>query len=234
MLKLENIRCRRGSGAQAFTLEVPELRLDRGELVAVTGDSGCGKSTLLEILGLVLRPQQAGAFAWHTQNEQIDDIAALWRRQAQRELARIRAERIGFVLQTGGLLPYLTVRENIVVNRRLLGLPAADEAIDELVDALDIGHLLAKKPQQLSIGERQRTAIGRALAHKPALLLADEPTAALDPRRADAVLALLVELVRHTRTTTVIATHARAWIGQLGVREIRAEPGSGGFASRFA
>jgi putative ABC transport system ATP-binding protein len=206
-------------------------------MVAVTGASGSGKSTLLEILGLVLRPQQVGVFSWHEHKSNgTDDIAALWRHRARDALARIRARRIGFVLQTGGLLPYLSVRENLVVNRRLLGLPAEDETVTDLVDQLEITRLIDKKPHQLSIGERQRVSIGRALAHGPALLLADEPTAALDPRLGERVMALMVELVRRTGTTTMIATHERAWIGRFDPREIRAEPTTtdgAGYVSRL-
>jgi putative ABC transport system ATP-binding protein len=225
MLRIEQLYCSRGRGSQAFTLEIPQLCLHRGETVAVTGASGSGKSTFLEVLGLVLRPQRADVFSWHDAGPSgDDDIAGLWRHRAHRVLARIRAGRIGFVLQTGGLLPYLSVAENLVVNRRLLGLPAADGTVATLADRLEITRLLGKKPHQLSIGERQRVSIGRALAHGPALLLADEPTAALDPRLGEQAMALLVELAQRTGATTVIATHEREWIHRLDLREIRAEP----------
>ena len=152
------------------------------------------------------------------------DIANLWRQRFRRELARIRARRIGFVLQTGGLLPYLSVRENVLLNRRLLGLPLTDGALDDIVQKLEIGDLLNKKPGQLSIGQSQRVAIGRALAHTPALLLADEPTSALDPRLADQVMELLVDLVKRFDVTAVIATHEQCRIRTLGLREVRARP----------
>ncbi len=236
MLRLENIHCQRGHGKQAFALEISSLSLAPGEMVAVTGRSGSGKSTLLEILGLVLRPQRADTFSWWSaESKGQEDIADLWRREDQRRLAAIRARRIGFVLQTGGLLPYLNVRENIAINRRLLGLPSADVSTRPLARKLEIDHLLDKKPWQLSIGERQRVAIARALAHGPSLLLADEPTAALDPRLADTVMALIVELVRKTETTAVIATHERDRVRRAGAREVRAvalENGAG-YASRF-
>jgi putative ABC transport system ATP-binding protein len=236
MLRLENIRCQRGQGKQAFSLEIASLSLAPAEMVVITGRSGSGKSTLLEILGLVLRPQRADTFYWWSREENHrQDIAALWRSKDQRRLAAIRARHIGFVLQTGGLLPYLNVRENIAVNRHLLGLSTADVSTRRLAQKLEITHLLEKMPHQLSIGERQRIAIARALAHGPSLLLADEPTAALDPGLADTVMALMVELVAKTETTAVIATHERDRVRHSKAREIRAVPLNDGYgyASRF-
>jgi putative ABC transport system ATP-binding protein len=139
-------------------------------------------------------------------------------------LSRIRARSIGFVLQTGGLLPYLDVGGNISLNRRLLGLPPAGDLIDHLVQALEIDHLRAKKPQQLSIGERQRVSIARALAHQPVLLLADEPTAALDPVLAERVMDLMLGLVNELGSAAVIATHEADRVRAPGVRVLRAMP----------
>jgi len=236
LLKIDNLRFRRGSGEQSFTVEIPHLRLEYGEMIAVTGESGSGKSTVLELLGLVAEPIPGARFDLNHVNDDRSDIADLWRRQSRRELALIRARRIGFVLQTGGLLPYLSVRENILVNRRLLGLPRNDGTLDDIVERLKIGDLLRKKPSQLSIGQSQRVAIGRALAHSPALLLADEPTSALDPRLADQILDLFIELVARLGVTAVIATHEETRVQELGLREVRARPRApaGGYGSVFA
>lgn len=204
-------------------------------MLAVTGESGSGKSTVLELLGLVAEPMPGARFDLTDEDGTPSDIADLWRRRFQRELARIRARSIGFVLQSGGLLPYLSVRDNILINRRLLGMPLDDPILEDIVERLKIGDLLRKKPSQLSVGQQQRAAIGRALAHSPALLLADEPTSALDPRLADQVMELLIDLVRRLGVTAVIATHEQARVKELGLREVKACPRdpADGYGSTF-
>jgi putative ABC transport system ATP-binding protein len=222
LLQIADLRFRRGSGEQSFNVELPELEIKRGEMLAVTGESGSGKSTVLELLGLVAEPMPGARFDLIHEDGTRSNIADLWWRRSQRELARIRACSVGFVLQSGGLLPYLSVRNNILINRRLLGLPLDAPILDDVIERLEIGGLLSKKPAQLSIGQAQRVAIGRALAHSPALLLADEPTSALDPRLADQVMELLIDLVRRLGVTAVIATHEQARVQALGLREVNA------------
>lgn len=221
MLRLDDINCRRGIGTQQFIVNIPSLSIASGETVAITGRSGSGKSTVLEILGLVLCPDSVGSFAWNDAQGNSLDMAELWRGGRDAELSRIRASRIGFVLQTGGLLPYLDVRRNIGLTRRLLGLEPKSDRVDELVDTLGIRHLLARKPYQLSIGERQRVSIVRSLAHNPQLFLADEPTSALDPHLADEVFDLMVAAVQQTGSAAVIVTHDHVRIKAHGLREIR-------------
>ena len=235
LLEIRDLSYRRGSGAQSFSVEIPHLDLASGELVALTGESGSGKSTALEVLGLVAEPRRCTRFLWRSAGREELDIARLWRSRNDAALAAVRAARIGFVLQTGGLLPYLSVAGNIGINRRLLGLPARDRGLDEILERLEILHLLDKKPAQLSVGQHQRAAIGRALAHRPALLLADEPTSALDPRLADNVIDLLIDLVERLGTAAVLATHELARARALGLREIRAVPLEGvpGYGSQF-
>ena len=223
LLQLRGLRLVRGEGDNAFELRLPELAVARGELLAVTGRSGSGKSSLLEVLGLILRPQQAQGFALHLDGI-THDLMALWQRGAQDALATLRAKGFGFVLQTGGLLPFLSVRENLLLPRRLLGLPLDDELVGALPQALGITDVLGKMPAQLSIGERQRVAIARALAHHPPLLLADEPTAALDPEHAQRVFALLIELVRRFHMSAVVVTHDWDLVRQMGLRELRGSP----------
>jgi len=218
-LRLQDVRRRRGD----FVLEVPSLAVARGTCVAVTGPSGSGKSTLLDLLGLVLRPDASTVF------EVGDlDVAALWARDDADGLASVRARRIGYVLQTGGLLPFLDARGNVGLSPRLLG-EAVDEALlARLVDGLGLGGSLRKMPRALSIGERQRVAIARALAHRPALVLADEPTAALDPLQGRRVMELLVALCAELGTTAVIVSHDWELVRSLAVREVRAVPMAGG------
>lgn len=237
VVDIRGIRRRRGSGADAFTLNVPSFRVRRGECVALTGPSGCGKSTMLDLLGLVLRPDAAEVFVLTDPTEGRTDVGALWRSGAGDALARLRATRIGYVLQTGGLLPFLAAGDNVRLSPWLLGAEndRHDALIERLVGALGLGALLAKMPRALSIGERQRVAIARALAHRPTLLLADEPTAALDPGHAIQVMGLLLQLVREFHITAVIVTHDWEMVRSMGLREVRATMASSasGSSSRF-
>ncbi|MFB1491012.1 MULTISPECIES: ABC transporter ATP-binding protein [unclassified Thiocapsa] len=222
LIEATGLGYRYGHGSGSFEVSVPCLSIARGETLAITGESGSGKSTVLELLGLAAPPLPGAHFLWHAAAPV--DVAALWRARAEGALARMRARSIGFVMQTGGLLPFLTVRENIGINRRLLGLPVEDARIAHLVAALEIGALLDRRPAQLSVGQQQRVAIGRALAHGPALVLADEPSSALDPRLADLVLGLLRDLAVESGAAVVIATHEQGRVRALGLREIRARP----------
>jgi putative ABC transport system ATP-binding protein len=228
VLSLRGTTRQRGGDVDGFRLEVPALSVRRGECVAVTGPSGCGKSTLLDLLGLVLKPDRCAAFELTTRDGESLDIARMWENGNRNSLAETRARHIGYVLQTGGLLPFLPAADNIRLSRALLGLDDSDRLIERLAEALKIGHVLAKKPQALSIGERQRVAIARALAHRPAFLLADEPTAALDPGQALQVMKLLLALVQHFRITAIIVSHDWDLVHALGLRQIRAEPVAGG------
>jgi len=224
VLSLKATRRQRGHGADSFLLDVPLFEVARGACLAVTGASGSGKSTLLDLLGLVMRPDTAERFRLSSTAGEGIDVAALWERGDRNGLAAVRARAIGYVLQTGGLLPFLSAAENIRLSRSLLGLEADDGLVARLVDVLGLAGLLRRKPQALSIGERQRVAIARALAHRPALLLADEPTAALDPGQAVTVMRLLLALVREIRCTAIIVTHDWDLVQSLGLTEVRAVP----------
>ncbi|WP_295447072.1 ATP-binding cassette domain-containing protein [uncultured Thiodictyon sp.] len=233
LLDCADLSYTRGSGDQAFRVAIDSLTLDTGEIVALTGASGCGKSTALELLGLVVRPQNGGRFQFGA-GDRPTDIADLWQRGRHADLARLRAAAIGFVLQTGGLLPYLNVAGNIGINRRLLRLPERDPDLDAIVAQLQIGHLLKQRPAQLSVGQYQRASIARALAHRPRLVLADEPTSALDPRLGDEVMELFLSLVERLGTSVILATHEHARVRARGLRQIQATPLAEGFGSRFA
>jgi putative ABC transport system ATP-binding protein len=192
------------------------LEIRRGAKIALVGESGSGKSTLLELLAMILKPSTCEEFLFAPADGSERDIAALWRAQAADELSVLRSRHIGYVLQYGGLLPYLSVRENIELSRRLLGLPSADAA-GELAGKLGIAAELDKRPDELSVGQRQRAAIARALAHQPKIILADEPTAALDPANAERVFALLVELADALGVTLIAATHAHSLAQRAGL-----------------
>ncbi|MFD2265038.1 ABC transporter ATP-binding protein [Lacibacterium aquatile] len=200
-----------------LTVALEGLALAEGSLTALVGPSGCGKSTALDLIAGTLRPEKvkllrvAGA-----------DLPML----SSGEMTSWRARSIGYVLQTGGLVPFLSVAENIRLSRRLLDLAGAG-AMADIAGRLGISHLLDRKPAALSIGERQRVAIARALMHEPALVLADEPTAALDPARAAEVMALLVDLTRQRGSSLLIVTHDADLAREAGLTIVacRTEPG---------
>jgi putative ABC transport system ATP-binding protein len=175
------------------------MALGAGEFVALVGESGVGKSTLLNcVAGLEAadrgRIVVAGA-----------DLAALG--EAQR--ARLRRERLGFVFQAFHVLPHLTVAENVALPLLLLGRPDAAR-VETMLAAVGLAGLAARLPAQLSGGQLQRVAIARALVHRPALILADEPTGNLDPDTAARVLDLLVAQVRDAQAACLLATHSAA------------------------
>ncbi len=221
----------RGHGEGAFCLDVPSFVLRRGECIAVTGPSGSGKSTLLDVLGLIRAPDRVDVFQLFDHDGGSSDVSAMWRRRAENELAGLRARHIGYVLQSGGLLPFLNVRDNIHLSLRVLG-QVNPNLVAELVDKLALGRLLDKMPAQLSVGERQRVAIARALAHRPALLLADEPTAALDPYQGVEVIDLLVALVNELQSSAVIVSHDWNLVRNKGLPEVSPSIGRQGRGSK--
>ncbi|MDR3152858.1 MAG: ABC transporter ATP-binding protein [Deltaproteobacteria bacterium] len=225
-------------GGAGYRLMVASLDVRPGDRLALVGQSGCGKSTLLDMLALVLRPDpkrdEDGRFEWRrAATGEAADIHGSWLAGGDRRRERIRREDLGYVLQSGGLLPFLTVRDNIILPARLKGAPSGrklEESLLSLAHALGIGHLLKKYPGSVSMGERQRAAVARALIHRPALILADEPTASLDPPTAAKVFDLLLEL--SAGIPLVVSTHDERRARDLGftVRRIECEdmgPGNG-------
>ncbi|WP_186552823.1 ABC transporter ATP-binding protein [Pseudomonas urmiensis] len=219
MINLHEVRKTRGEGSQRYSLEIERLCLSAGERVALVGPSGCGKSTLLDLLALVLEPDAAQAFGLALDGRE-EDIAGLWRSHRLDRLAALRSRHLGYVLQAGGLLGFLDVRGNIRLPRQLLGLDE-DGSVERLAQALDVHDQLEKRPGALSLGQRQRVSCARALAHQPVLLLADEPTAALDPLNAERVMGLLLRQAEARRVTCVIATHDEQLARDAGLRVLR-------------
>lgn len=214
----EVIKTREAHGI-GFKLRIPSLQIALGEKIALIGESGCGKSTLLDLLTMISRPTSTGAFKFRPERGADPiDIESYWQRGRLNRLADLRMLRLGYVMQTGGLLSYLTVRENIGLSRRLLGM--SDRNVVDLAEKLGIGRHLDKYPHQLSTGERQRVAIGRALAHEPAIVIADEPTASLDPIAAESIMALFIELVEALNITVIVASHAWHHVEKLGLRRL--------------
>lgn len=214
----EVIKTREAEGV-GFKLRVPSLQIALGEKIALIGESGCGKSTLLDLLTMISRPSSAAAFRFRPeQGASPIDIKSHWDKGQHNKLADLRMLRLGYVMQTGGLLPYLTVRENIGLSRRMLGM--SDRNVVDLAEKLGIARHLSKLPHQLSTGERQRVAIGRALAHEPSIVIADEPTASLDPIAAESIMALFIELVEALNITVIVASHAWHHVEKLGLRRL--------------
>lgn len=218
--QLKDVVKTRESEGVAFSLRVPSLQIAQGEKIALIGESGCGKSTLLDMLAFILRPSSIGTFHFMGQNrDRSIDIAHHWKRSRLNKLATLRKQHMGYVMQTGGLLPYLTVYDNMNLSRRMLGLPEND-TVHQLARELGLLRHLNKYPDALSTGERQRVAIGRALAHKPAIVIADEPTASVDPFAAEKIMALFIGLVEELNITVIVASHAWRHIKQLGLRRL--------------
>ena len=164
---------------------------------------------------MILRPTDSSTFSFKPQAAGAScDISAAWANTRSDRLSDLRSKHIGYVLQNGGLLPYLSVRENISLSRRLLSLPVADAA-EKWADKLGIAQQLDKLPGALSVGQRQRVAIARALAHEPSVVIADEPTAAIDPMNADRIMRLLTDLADELGVTLIVATHAHDLMRRL-------------------
>jgi putative ABC transport system ATP-binding protein len=212
-LILRGLEKRWESEDRVFELAVGAVEIGAGEAWAVTGPNGCGKSTFLELAGLATRPDAARRFVLETGDERID-LDALWEFGRLDRLAALRGRHFGYVLQTGALLPFLSVRDNIALGQRLAGRPDATR-LHGLMEHLDLLPLAGAQPAQLSLGQRQRAAVARALAHAPSFVFADEPTASLDPENAELVLRLMLELVRDQGAALVVVSHDEALLDRL-------------------
>jgi lipoprotein-releasing system ATP-binding protein len=176
-----------------------DLTVGEGEIVALLGPSGSGKSTLLQAVGLL-----EGGFEGSIRIAG-QEVAKL----NSAERTQVRRDRLGFIYQFHHLLPDFTAKENVVLPLLIHGagqMPAEDRA-ELLLTALGLGQRLTHRPSQLSGGEQQRVAVARALANRPALVLADEPTGNLDEATADIVLAEFLRLVRGEGSAALVATH---------------------------
>jgi putative ABC transport system ATP-binding protein len=187
----------RSAGEEIAVLRGVNLDVTAGERVALTGESGSGKSTLLHLI--------AGLDAADRGDIRLDEAHVTGLNDAGR--AALRRDRLGLVFQQFNLIPSLNVADNLAFQARIAGRhDAAWQA--ELTERLGLGNLLKRYPEQLSGGQQQRVAIGRALATKPLLLLADEPTGNLDEATADGVLALTRDLVARTGCGFLMVTHS--------------------------
>ncbi len=187
----------RSASETVTVLRGVNLRVAAGESVALTGESGSGKSTLLHLI--------AGLDAADSGDIRLADVSLTGLSDAAR--AELRRDRLGLVFQQFNLIPSLSVDDNLKFQSRIAGRHEAPWHA-ELVERLGLGDLLKRYPEQLSGGQQQRVAIGRALAPKPVLLLADEPTGNLDEETADEVLALARDLVARSGCGFLMVTHS--------------------------
>ena len=192
-----------GKGNTAVTaIADATFRVEPGELVAILGPSGSGKTTLLTSIGLINEPTHGKVV--------IDGVTVAdegW--QAGLDLKRLRREKLGFIFQAHNLIPFLTARENVMVALELNHQPKkeAKKRAEELLISLNLGHRFNNYPSGLSGGEAQRVAIARALANKPKVILADEPTAALDTENGKNVMSLLKTLAVENHSAILVVTH---------------------------
>jgi len=208
MIEVREIRkSYRGPGGPVRALDGVSLRVGAGEFAVVHGPSGCGKTTLLLAAGALLAPDDGGVFV---------DGRDVYRMSLE-ERAHLRAITIGFVFQQFHLIPYLTVLENVLAASLASPSRSARERAEQLLDQFGISSRARHLPADLSTGERQRTALARALLNEPRLLLADEPTGNLDPDNAAALLAYIADFAR-TGGAALVVTHsnvAKAYAGQI-------------------
>jgi putative ABC transport system ATP-binding protein len=202
LIDLKGIAKHYGEGeTRVDALRAIDLQVKAGEVIALLGPSGSGKTTLLNIIGCILEPS-AGRVA-------LDGEVVFDGKWLRHDLRRLRLEKIGFIFQAHNLLPFLTAEENVSMVLDLAGWPGdkARERARQLLDYLEVGRRASAKPALLSGGEAQRVAIARALANQPRIILADEPTAALDSKRAQLVMDLLRKLAAEQEACIVTVTH---------------------------
>jgi putative ABC transport system ATP-binding protein len=181
-------------------LDQVALTVAAGSYVAIVGESGTGKSTLLNLIAGLEAPDAGRVFVGGDEITALDDEAA----------TVLRRRRLGFVFQAFHLLPHLSIADNVMLPLVLLGVPLAERRARtaSMLASVGLGERAASLPRELSGGEMQRVALARALVHKPALVLADEPTGNLDPESAGAALALIAALVRDHGAAAVLVTHS--------------------------
>jgi putative ABC transport system ATP-binding protein len=202
MLSIRGLTKSYGGARPRIVLNAVTLDVARGEYIAIVGESGSGKSTLLNLVAGLDVPDSGSVTLDGTDLAALDDSAR----------TRLRRDRIGFVFQAFHLLPHLTVAQNVMLPLALTGMPPGQAAgrAGEMLAAVALSAAASVYPRELSGGEMQRVAIARALAHRPLLLLADEPTGNLDAESAAQVIRLLREQVKRESGAGILVTHSAA------------------------
>lgn len=212
LIRLRGMAKHYGEGAtRVDALRAVDMDIHAGSVVGLLGPSGSGKSTLLNLIGAITDPSGGHMI--------LDGETVYDGRWLRRDLRRLRLEKIGFIFQFHNLMPFLSARENVEVVLDLAGWPAAKrrERAQSLLDYLQVGDKAQAKPAQLSGGQAQRIAIARALANNPRIILADEPTAALDSERAAIVMDLLRKVAADQGAAVVVVTHDDKIMNRLDV-----------------
>lgn len=202
LVRLDEVSKHFGEGeTRVDALRGVSLEVYPGQVVALLGPSGSGKTTLLNVIGCILEPSGGKV--------ELDGELVYDGRWLRDDLRRLRLDKIGFIFQFHNLLPFLDATDNIAVVLNLAGLTGAEarERAEGLLDYLEVGHRKSYFPAKLSGGEAQRVAIARALANRPRIILADEPTAALDSKRAGLVMDLLRKLAVEQEAAIIAVTH---------------------------
>ncbi len=187
--------------ARVDALRNVDLKVHAGEVVALLGPSGSGKTTLLNVIGCIIDPSEGQV--------SLDGEVVFDNRWLRRDLRRLRLDKIGFIFQAHNLLPFLTATDNVALVLQLAGKSATEAQARalELLEYLEVDHRARAMPALLSGGEAQRVAIARALANSPRIILADEPTAALDSKRAGIVMDMLRKLATDQDACIIAVTH---------------------------
>ena len=210
LIELRGISKHFGEGeTRVDALREVTFRVEPGEVVGLLGPSGSGKSTLLNVIGCIVEPSEG----WMRLDREVV-YDSQWQRP---DLRRLRLEKIGFIFQFHNLLSFLDSTDNVALVLHLAGCPKGEakrRAVD-LLEYLQVGHRKHAMPAHLSGGEAQRVAIARALANRPRIILADEPTAALDSERAGIVMDLLRQLAVEQHAAIIAVTHDEKIIGRL-------------------
>ncbi len=201
MLILENIKksFQQPDRQRIPILDIPSFEIAAGEQVVLIGPSGCGKTTLLHTIAGITRPDAGKVI--------LDKIELTRYSEALRD--RIRADKLGYVFQTFNLLPGFSALENVLLGMTFARKKLSRQRAIDLLERVGLGHRLRNKPGQLSVGEQQRVAVARALANQPSLLLADEPTANVDPGNQQQIVDLIKESCAQEKIALLMVTHSQ-------------------------
>ncbi len=200
MLELDSIKKSyvQPNGETTPILDVPSFHVESGEQMALIGPSGCGKTTLLHIIAGITRPDSGKV--------RIDGIEIT--KYSEAGCDRIRANKLGYVFQTFNLLPGFTALENVLLGMTFARKKLSRDRAARLLERVGLSHRRHNKPSAMSVGEQQRVAVARALANRPTVLLADEPTANIDPQNQEQIVSLIRETCREDNISLVMVTHS--------------------------
>ncbi|HMO12964.1 MAG TPA: ABC transporter ATP-binding protein [Pirellulaceae bacterium] len=200
MLFLENVikNYVQPNGELVQILDIPHYEIGKGEHVALVGPSGCGKTTLLHIIAGIVRPNSGRVM--------LDQVEVTRYSESTRD--KIRANKIGYIFQTFNLLPAFSALENVMLGMAFASGKQDRQRAQALLERVGLKHRLHNKPGAMSVGEQQRVAVARALANRPVLLLADEPTANVDPKNQQQIVELIRNTAKEEESAILMVTHS--------------------------